>query len=146
MMSVTVNWLVEHHVILTQIYGSTTIEELHTGSNRAIELIRSADSSPIIHDIIDMREVTTYPTKLSELVKVTDIFKEPRLGWVIGISNNKLVIFLASIVVGVKKARLRLFEDPQEAIRFLETRDLTLSHLPALPPLPVGSDINNPTF
>lgn len=84
----------------------------------------------MVHDIIDMRFMSNYPTNLRKIISVTSIFGEPNLGWVILIAESRIIRFLASTTIQFYGARFRAFETPEEALVFLQSRDETLPQLP----------------
>lgn len=132
-MAIDVRWYVEGRVIQCTMWDVVTTKEMTTSVAQGIAMIRESEASGagIVHDILDMRGVTGYPTNLGEIINATPIFKEPNLGWVLLLSSDRLVNFLATVATGVARARLRVFHTPDEATAFLREIDLTLPPLPA---------------
>lgn len=107
--------------------------ELATGANTAQEMVQT--KQPFVHDIIDMRQMSKFPLNLREIVRATGLFGEPNLGWVILISDNRVVRFLTEAVMQTYKTRFRAFGLESEAIAFLKQMDESLQALSVLPPI-----------
>lgn len=118
-------WLVDGRVALGYYEGVITIEDLQYSQEEAEALYDTVDSR-VIHGIIDMRHMTEYPTNLAELIRVISIFRNPRLGWIMLITNNTIVRFLSSAVVQLSQARFRTFTNVEQCLEFLEDVDETL--------------------
>ena len=74
--------------------------------------------------------MSKYPTRLMDIVSVTSLFREPNLGYVLLISSNRIVRFLASATVQVHGARFRAFDTPEEVRQFIQMLEPDLGELP----------------
>jgi hypothetical protein len=92
-------------------------------------LVRSG--IPLVHELVDMRGMTRFPTQINEFAWIQPYLKEANLGWLIIISHNPLVRFIANTLCQVARARMRSFETFEGAVEFLKFIDSTLTHLPA---------------
>ncbi|MFN8373033.1 MAG: hypothetical protein U0694_09170 [Anaerolineae bacterium] len=123
-----VSWYIPR-VAWCYVWGTYTAEELKDSAAQGQELVRVG--TPLVHDLIDMRHMIEYPKNLRDIIQLTPIFKEPNLGWVVVLTDDKMVRFLSHAVTSISKVRLRTFTDPQEALDFLARMDETLPPLPA---------------
>lgn len=133
-MGMLVNWYIEGRAIQVYAWGELTIEELSAGAEETRQRIRQGR---YIYDIVDMRHMSKYPIRLAEIIPVTSLFREANLGWVLLISSNPVVRFLASATVQVHGARFRAFNNPDEVKAFIQTLEPDLGELPAyIEPIP----------
>jgi hypothetical protein len=95
-----------------------------------IEMIRAkADSAPMVHILVDLREVEKMDAGVHEISRALSHLREPYMGWTLLVTNNRLIQFVGSIVVQVAKARFRAFTDYDEAYAFLMEQDQSLPPL-----------------
>jgi hypothetical protein len=130
-MGYKVSWYSESRVAWCQVWGDYTLDELRDSAAAGQVLIQTG--TPLVHDLIDMRRMTDYPKNIREIIKLTPIFKEPNLGWVVVLTEDKIVGFLSHAVTSISKVRIRTFTNPQEALEFLARIDETLPPLAAYP-------------
>ncbi len=134
-MPITREWHIENRIILITLYSPISIEDIKDANQGAHAALDSTDGTQRIHSIFDMRSLPDKPAnriKLTELARLADVFKHPRLGWMIAISHHKFANFVFSIFNGVFNTRMRIFFTAEEAIAFLQEVDSTL---PLIPPL-----------
>lgn len=126
-MGMLVNWYIEGRAVQVYAWGELTLEELSTGAEETRQFIRQGQT---VYDIVDMRHMSKYPNKLSQIIPVTSLFREPNLAWVLLISSNPIVRFLASATVQIHGARFRAFHNPEEVKTFIQTLEPNLGELP----------------
>lgn len=129
-MGIDVRWSVENQIILTTGYDEVTVEDLAQGSATATALLNSASGH--IHDILDFRAVTKHPS-LPQLIEFRKFFTNPKLGWLIILSNDKIITFFSSMIAGINNNRIRAFSSPEAAVQFLLDRDEALPSSLTLP-------------
>ena len=134
-MGVKLVWYLEQRIIFTYVWGDFTITELREGAAQGAKYVQMGTAP--VHDIIDMREMERYPFNLKEIIDATPIFREPNLGWVVLLSNNRAVNFIATIVLQFSSAKLRIASNENEALDFLRGADGTLPD--PLPPFVLPS-------
>jgi len=127
-MGYTVDWFVQDRVYVFNIWGDLTLDDYHEGSTVAIDYV--CDGHPPVHSILDVRNVTDYPKRLSEIRKVTAIMQEPNLGWVLVVSDDRFIRFVGDIVSQLSSKNYKAFATPEEAIAFLWHMDTTLPEPP----------------
>jgi len=127
-MPVRILWYFPDYVVNAQMWGEFTFEELSIGSQETAELIRKGQAP--VHDIIDMRYIEKYPLDVKQIFNATPVFREPNLGWVLLISDDRVVRFLTHMVLQLHKTRVRYCSTPAEALAFLREIDERLGELP----------------
>lgn len=126
MTNYTIGWLVEGHVITSNVYqiDGQSLIDLMTDTNN---LVNQSDRA-LIHVIWDLTELSSYPTNLTVIRDaVRPLFENPRLGWALTIIHHPMINFLAQVGTGMYKIRHRSLKSHDEAITFLLERDSTLS-------------------
>lgn len=130
-MSYRLSWLVDNRLLYTKIWNEYTLDELVQVEEEGKILIRNG--TPLVHLLIDFRLMTEYPSNLREIVARSSVFREPNAGWVVVLTNNRMVQFLTSIVAGVSQARFRAFDSWDSALKFLVSIDSAMSAVLSLP-------------
>jgi hypothetical protein len=123
-MPISVEWRLEKHIIDTRLTGIVTTEELLQAATRTVALVK--EGAPLVHDLIDMRAMTNFPTRLNELAQLTPLLKEGRSGWLLIVTEQPMARFIASTLSQVAMLRLRLFATPEDALAFIYDMDTTL--------------------
>jgi hypothetical protein len=127
-MNYSVTWHLNQRIILTVISGDVTVDDLKQASIETNRLVRAG--IPLVHEVIDMRAMTSYPTRINDLAWLVPYLKETNLGWLIVVTQNPIVRFLSNTLSQVASSRMRSFMTPQEAFDFLAYVDSTLPPLP----------------
>ncbi len=131
-MTIDVRWGLENHIILTTGFDEVTVADLANGSAAANALLNTVPGN--IHDVLDFRAVTKHPS-LPQLIEFRAFFTNPKLSWLIIISNDKIITFFSSMIAGINNNRIRAFSNPEAAVQFLLDRDETLPRPLELPTL-----------
>jgi hypothetical protein len=126
-MSYKLQWVSENRLSYVHVWGDYNLQELKDSSEEVQAWV--ANGTPLVHHIADFRDMETYPTNLAQILKSVPFMQEPNLGWVIILSDNRMVKFLSSMATGVSKARFRTFSNLEDALVFLAERDSTLPDL-----------------
>lgn len=140
-MPISREWLIENRVSLGRIYGEITSEDVQRANAEAAAAITAIEGSDRIHSIFDLREadMSRGSLNLNQLSSFMESFRNPKLGWMVAISSNRLANFVFSVTNGVFGTRMRIFKTPEEAIAFLQDIDSTL------PPIPTFSNTTEAT-
>ncbi|MBC7870739.1 MAG: hypothetical protein H7Y09_07850 [Chitinophagaceae bacterium] len=120
-------WAVENRVVHQTCSGELTLEELSRANQDVVEAIHAG--TPLVHVVIDLTEVTRFPTNLKEIAGVfkRDNATTERTGWLCVIGVNVIIRFFASIISQLwNKARFRMFATVDEAYAFLAQSDLSI--------------------
>lgn len=136
-MPVHVDWLLERHIIHTHLTGVVTTEELMQAAQKTVTYVKSG--APLVHDLIDMRAMTNFPTRLSDLAQLTPLLREGRSGWLLIVVEHPIARFIASTMTQIAQLRLRTFATPDEALAFVYDMDTSL------PPQPHMQNTDAPT-
>ncbi len=118
-------WLVEGRISLGYFEGIITMEDIINSQEESAAMYKDVNEG-IIHAIMDMRDITKFPTNLSELIHNILLYKKQDFGWVMIITNNTIIRFLGSAVVQLSKQRFRAFTDIESCLHFLSQMDATL--------------------
>lgn len=140
-MPIVNEWLVQNRVVLSRLQGVVLPEEIKRSNIEIINQCKSMKDKSLIHGIIDMRHADV-PIKSINLREVSallnkDSSSELNMGWMIAISENRLLNFVFSIAMSIYSGRMRIFKTLEEAITFLQDVDSTL---PVIPPIPTLSN------
>jgi hypothetical protein len=128
----------ENHLILERFFGIITFDEIREVNRRFLELVEQNEMS--VTTLIDLRLVEKYPASIRQIREVLSVSQNPYIGWVVILTNNNPLMKLAASVltqVSVREVRFRLFEDPLEAVRFIESL-----HSPAISVIAVSSELS----
>lgn len=116
-------WYVEGRVIYTRVTGDITMEDVIAMNARTVELLKQG--TPLIHHIVNVEQMTSFPLKLAELTKAVQFV--PEMGWLLIVGTiHPIIRFFGSIITQVSKARFRTFEKEPDALHFLWDVDVTL--------------------
>lgn len=127
-MNHSVTWYLDQRIVLTVISGDVTLDDLKQASIETNRLVRAG--IPLVHDVADMRTMTSFPTRINDFAWMVPYLKETNLGWLIIVTQNPIVRFLGNTLSQVANSRMRSFVTLQEAFDFLAYVDSTLPPLP----------------
>jgi hypothetical protein len=82
--------------------------------------------TPPIHIILDTTNVKKHPMNVAKLRQASKILDHPAVGWIVLISSNPVIHFLATVVTQITKSRYRSASSVEEAIPFLREQDQTI--------------------
>lgn len=120
-------WLVDYHVVKAKVQQFTSIE-MYRDFMVILNDYINAGNVPLVHVILDFTELTAYPKQaglINEYSKIAT--NNPKLGWVIVITHDRIVTFLSALAAGVKQVRFRSVKTYDEAIAHLKYVDATLA-------------------
>lgn len=121
-----IRWHTENRVIYQRCFGVLTLDEMRENNEITMQYINSG--TPLVHNIVDMREVESFPMNLKQM---GDVFKRDqetliRLGWTVVIGLTPIMRFFATVLIQIWGARYRFVTTLEEAEDFLLDRDVTL--------------------
>lgn len=120
-------WLVPERIFVFHVYGEMAIDDVAQSSEAAIQYARSGQ--PPVHGIIDIRDVTSYPKSVDQFRQAAAILKEPNIGWIIGVSNDRVLSFIGDTVAQLSRVKSKTFNNPDDALEFLWRVDSTLPQI-----------------
>ncbi|MCU0498970.1 MAG: hypothetical protein MUF87_16585 [Anaerolineae bacterium] len=124
------------HVAYTKIWGVFTAAEM-TATNQ--EVIAILDQAPQpMQLIVDFREMTDFPKKLTYLSSTFTVFSHPKHDWQFVLSSDRVINFVSQLTFQVvapshRKNRMLVTSNPQEIL------DVLVKFLPrdtVFPPFP----------
>lgn len=131
-MTTTLSWLIENRIIYAHFSGIITLEELAEATQLGKEMINNATADiPLIHGIVDNREVTEFPQSMFEVNGILGNFlKLQRLGWILYVTDmHPILKMMSSLVAQVSRTRYRSYATMDEALDFLAYVDTNLPDL-----------------
>ena len=123
-MAYQLNWLLENRVLLQVAYGEITLEELHKMARELNDFLQMGTAP--IHIIVDARQLKLFPRGVLPNYHAYKNLNPKQLGWVIQVSDNQLLKYLASTVSHLIGFNLRTFTDMPAALEFLKQAEAAL--------------------
>lgn len=123
-MTVKISWYLEDRIIYSDYSGDVTIDDIFNGTQQV--KILAYEGTPLVHNIANMLKVDSFPKNLRQIINSIEQLDNNILGWTLIINHNKLLRFIVSAVSQLAKARFRIFETEDEALKFLYTVDMSL--------------------
>jgi len=121
-----IQWYVEHRVILEEAYGNVMIEELIQFNAEVTDLIVDQGIAPV-HVIVDLTKVEKYPPSLREVLGTMRQKSPEKVGWMLIVTENPIMRFVASTVFQIARLKLRTFATMPQAKGFLAEMDETVA-------------------
>src|SRR4051794_38985593 len=118
-------WYVEGRVILEEAYGDVTIDELIRFNAEVTQLIVEKGIAPV-HVIVDLTKVEKYPPSLREVLGTMRQKHPEKVGWMLIVTENPVLRFVASMVFQIARLKLRTFSTLAQAKVFLAEMDETV--------------------
>lgn len=131
-MPIQIDWLQENRVLYERISGVVMADDLKVIPSALAPFL--GNGSAPIHLLVDMRDVEEYPRNVRQLKDAMDNMNRSEIGWTLLITSDKVVRFLSSVTtqILVPHARMKVFDTPDDALRFLSEQDTTLAPFPQL--------------
>lgn len=119
-----VSWFREPRIIRSRAFDEISLDEtIEVGEK--IDAMMSAGVGPV-HHLIDVTEMTRFPTSISGLKRALVYIDNPNCGQVVVYGGSSLAITFAQIIFRMLNARYRLFNTEDEALDFLAEQDPSL--------------------
>lgn len=119
-MSITSNWIAENVLLEVVMKNEITVGEIEDLNTQLIALKDGMpEGIPLMHVMLDCVEVTSFPSKLNDLLGIKgtrESLKHPRTGWIVMISDKSLVLFLMSMVAKISGVRFTSFVTRAQAL------------------------------
>lgn len=118
-MAYEMRWHTEGKILFQRLYDNVTLEDLDQLTEETNEWL--LDIPGTVHVLVDMRDITHYPRSISQMRTVFNARSKQKLGWLVMVTNNKVVLFLAAALTQtfVAHMRYRAFSDLESASTFL---------------------------
>jgi len=125
-MPYSIEWYVPKRLILEKAFGDVTMEELLRFNAEVTKLIADEGVTPV-HVIADLSKVGRYPSSLRDILGTMRQNNPEKMGWMVVVTENPMMRFVASIIFQIARLRLRMFPTMQQALAFLAETDETLA-------------------
>jgi hypothetical protein len=124
MMSYTIDWLAEQRIILLDVTGEVTIDEIMLMQLGLYPLMREEEVP--VHCVVDATKTVRVLADLPQLgrIRVGDV--DLQHGWVLIVCQSPTIRFLAYFIAGLSGGRIRVCNSVVEALAFLTAHDSTL--------------------
>lgn len=121
-------WLVPSRVLLTQLRGQITEEDV---SNLTADInAKIEEGTALVHHINDASKMDRITITLkSARILVQSMRTSDKLGWHLEVTNNPINKMISSIGIQFSGVRYRSFNTLEEAVTFLNTNDSTLPEI-----------------
>lgn len=120
-----ITWLQEPHVILSRVHGVLAVEEL-LAAVPDIQQRLDAAAHPV-HLVVDVSELTSFPTSIHLLKRAMPFGSHPNMGWMVVYGASSLATTFAQIVMRITMQRYRMFDTREDALAFLAEQDAAVS-------------------
>ena len=112
-------WLVENRILMTELQGSITADDLMASSQIGTQMIESGVAP--VYSLVDMSQIIHYPMRLSDF---TTLFEQPsskKLAWIIifGIPNT-VASFLSTTFAHIVAKNYKVTKTREEALALVE--------------------------
>lgn len=120
-MAYEATYVSEHHLVLIRVWGTVSLEENREIGQCMGALLDEADAKTDV--LFDLRQLERYPTSIGELRQMSAVVRSPKLGWVVLLTDNILLKFVATILVQVQTGSKRFCvqDTLASALHFLES-------------------------
>lgn len=122
----TVDWYLENQVVLAAIASNfLTIEALQAINVGLIDHIRASDAEAV-DVILDCQQVVRFQSNIALINRTLSFVREPKLRWMVVISDDKMLNLTATVVAQVSHVKLHNAPDIDTAGQFLQSVDPVL--------------------
>ena len=119
-MAYEASYVEEQHLILIRVWGTVSLDENREIGQRLNAMLDQAYAKSDV--LFDLRRLERFPTSLSQLRQASAVVRSPKLGWIVLLTGNILLKFVATVLIQVQtqSVNLRVFETPDAAAPFLQ--------------------------
>lgn len=124
-MGYSIGWVVEKRVLYSRVWGVHSAEDIVSSDTELLRL--KQEGIPLIHLIMDARDMVTMPTSLGNIQSSLKTIRDPAFGWVVPIgTTNPVTKFMGIMIAKMFRLRFRRVETLEESIAFLKEIDATI--------------------
>lgn len=131
-MAYHIEWYQQNRIIFEKFFGTVTLEDVRNLTTQSSKMF--AAGTPLIHVIVDLSEVESFPKTLGVIKEAIKSRPSPdRIGWAIIFgTKNPIIRFFASVLAQVSSERLRvrLMDSLEESVAFVYEQDQSLQNPP----------------
>lgn len=120
------DWYIKDRIIFSRPVGDISINNVQEYAGYVVDMLTEGTSP--VHLIVDARFIGQAPTNLLALTKATTFMGHPSLGWVLTITTNSVIQFLAGMVPQIGRVKhYHVFPTIELCMAFLKEQDRTLN-------------------
>ncbi len=113
------SWYIEGRVLLTELIGDVTVDEMVISSQQGTAIIESGTAP--VYNLVDVTRLGHFPLKLNDLRQVFSQGTSEKLEWVFLIGlQNVVVKFLATTFVQLMKRNYLLVNTVEDALQAID--------------------------
>lgn len=124
-MPIAVDWMIPDYVFITYLWGEVTFAQFVDAVPPGIELVRSVATHKV-HNWIDARHIERYPHDVRNMSREVDIFDEPNLDQMIGITSNAMLRVIGQFSAMMRGKQIHMCRNLQEGFAYLAEMDLDM--------------------
>jgi hypothetical protein len=126
-MAITTSWFMSGRVVLVNIEGDITPQDIIDSNTAITNCIRAGE--PPVYLIVDTDRMGHFPTNINQFKQMISYLGEPNLRAivVIGRAVNVLARFMASVLLQIARVELKVVNDMDEAVTYLNRLDQKLA-------------------
>jgi len=125
-MAVQSRWLVQGQVIITDLVGDLSLEDIQTGSQQVVDLLNESELDKV-HIIGNQTEMGSIPISLKLFTEAAGFMRHPKLDWFMMYpSENQFARFMASMTSNLAGINHRQVATLEEALTVLTRLDPNL--------------------
>lgn len=114
-----ISWLKAQQIVLTEV-DAWDAEGLQADCSVVNQMINDSEYQ-LVHTVWDLRHLTEYPVSITVLSEATRrLFTNEKLGYVLVVTDNKVIHFLSRSVTSLFKTRYHKSSTIEDAVRFLD--------------------------
>jgi hypothetical protein len=118
-MPVKNTWIIENRILLTEIIGAVTSDELIASSRLGTEMIESGIAP--VYSLVDLSQMGQFPLRLNEFSALFRQSPSKKMSWmfICGIPNQ-FASFIATTFAQVTRSGYKVAKTRDEAMRMIE--------------------------
>jgi len=113
-----VAWIHPQRVTYGRFYGEITVDEVHEANQVAMERIKQG--TPPVYVIVNTLDIDKIPTSLKSMQDIVAYVREPNLGMIVYISDNRLISFFNTVVSQLSNASFYTVKSMDEALALIQ--------------------------
>lgn len=130
-----IDWLIKDRLILLQVSGDITFEDIESINAKLTELIHTGE--PPVHMLADLKELGRFPFDLVGMRRATTYLEDPNLGLIMAYGTSSLASSFAQLLTSIAGVRMRFVRNYAQAIQVLAAEDARIEALLEAGKIPV---------
>lgn len=130
-----IDWLIKDRLILLQVSGDITFEDIESINAKLTELIHTGE--PPVHMLADLKELGRFPFDLVGMRRAATYLEDPNLGLIMAYGTSSLASSFAQLLTSIAGVRMRFVRNYAQAIQVLAAEDARIEALLEAGKIPV---------